>query len=260
MEEYLEFSKLLALESAKIMLQYFTVGVNRELKNNNTPVTIADTSINSLVIKTIKEKYPTHSIIGEEESFIVDNAPYSWVCDPIDGTIPYTFGTPTNVFSIALVERLSGLPIVAVVYDPYMKRMYTAIKGIGAFLNDNKINVNSISKLKDAVIGGSGTFSDVVNGKELKGEIIKVCWRPVVINSAIYEAMLVASGQIAASVYPGSNSHDAVTSKLIVEEAGGKVTDLFGKEQRYDKSIKGVIISNGLIHDDLIELSLKHKK
>jgi myo-inositol-1(or 4)-monophosphatase len=260
MEEYLTFAKYLALKSGEIMKAHFVVGVDRQTKGDSTPVTIADTTINKIVIDSIKEKYPKHSVIGEEDSLGVFNSEYVWVCDPIDGTIPYTFGIATNVFSIALVSSDDGQPKVAVVYDPYMGRMYSAVKGQGAFLNDKKIEVNKINSISDGVIGMSGTKSSIVDAQGIKGALIYACWRPLILNCVIYEAMLVATGQIIASVFPGDTVHDIVTAKLIVEEAGGRVTDMFGGEQRYDKPINGAVISNGLVHEQIVKIVNKHKK
>ena len=123
MIEQLDFAKSLANEAGEVMLQHFQVGVANETKalEGDTPVTVADKAINSMVIEAIKRQYPDHSVIGEEESNRRDNAEYTWVCDPIDGTIPYVMGVPTNVFSIAMVDK-DGQPVVAVVFDPYMKR------------------------------------------------------------------------------------------------------------------------------------------
>ena len=90
MEEYLKFAKNLALKSGQIMLDNFQLGINTDIKADNTLVTIADTDINSLVIRSIKASYPEHAVIGEEESYENDKAEYVWVCDPIDGTIPFS--------------------------------------------------------------------------------------------------------------------------------------------------------------------------
>src|SRR3990167_5987378 len=153
-QSYLEFAKKLALQAGKIMLEHFQIGITTEMKGDNTPVTIADKAINSLVIKEISEAYPKHSVIGEEESSKKKGAEYVWVCDPIDGTLPYSLGMPINVFSLALVH--DGQPIVAVVHDPYMKRLYWAEKGEGAFLNGKPIKVSQTSNLKEAVVGSFG--------------------------------------------------------------------------------------------------------
>ena len=260
LSEQLDFAKGLAQEAGEIMLHHFQVGVANETKEHegNTPVTVADTAINSLVIDAIKQQYPTHAVIGEEESYGQENAEYTWVCDPIDGTIPYVMGVPTNVFSLAMVNN-EGQPVVAVVYDPYMKRKYWATKNGGAFLNDLPIHVNQVSKIENAYIGGSGGRSNVLKAAEFKGAVIAACYRPMILSCVMYEAMLVASGQMAATVFPGAGCHDAVSAKLIVEEAGGKVTDVFGNEQRYDKPIQGAIISNGLVHEGLVDLANKYK-
>lgn len=256
MTEQLEFAKNLADEAGEIMLQHFQVGVANETKvlEGNTPVTIADTAINTMVIEAIAKQYPTHAVIGEEESKIQEDAEYTWVCDPIDGTIPYVMGVPTNVFSLAMVNK-EGQPIVAVVYDPYMKRKYWATKDGGVFLNNQPIHVNDVNEMSEAYIGGSGGRSTVLKATEFKGAVIAACYRPIILSCVIYEAMLVATGQIAATVFPGAGAHDTATAKLIVEEAGGKVTDVFGNEQRYDQPVKGAIMSNGAVHSELVSLA-----
>lgn len=107
MTEHLDFAKSLADDAGEITLQHFQVGVANEAKalEGNTPVTIADTAINSMVIEAIRKQYPEHAVIGEEESHVQDNAEYTWVCDPIGGTIPCVMGIPTNVFSLAMVNK-----------------------------------------------------------------------------------------------------------------------------------------------------------
>ena len=256
MNNQLEFAKTLADEAGKIMLTHFQVGIANDVKplEGNTPVTVADKAINSMVIAAIIKRYPSHAVLGEEESVQRDNAEYTWVCDPIDGTIPYVMGVPTNVFSIALVDA-SGLPVVAVVYDPYMKRKYWATKGGGAFMNDIPISVNSISKISDAYIGMSGSRSKIIQPHEFKAALTRLCYRPIILNCAIYEAMLVASGQMAATIFVGSGAHDVASSKLIIEEAGGKVTSVFGEDQRYDRPVNGIISSNRILHDEIADLA-----
>ena len=261
MEEELRFAKDLAIEAGEIMLKFFQIGVASEAKagEDNTPVTIADKAINSRVIEAIRNRYPDHAVIGEEERYERKGAEYTWVCDPIDGTIPFVMGIPTNVFSLALVNP-EGQPMIAVVYDPYMRRLFFALKGGGAFVNDAPIHVNRVSELDKALIGNSGAQSKVLKAADFKAAVIATCYRPLILSCVIYEAMLVATGQLAASVFPGSGCHDAVTAKLIVEEAGGKVTDIFGHEQRYDLPVKGAIVSNGILHDEIVALALKYIK
>lgn len=259
MNDFLDFAKQQALDAGEVMLEHFQMGIDVSVKSDNTPVTIADTKINNQVIEAIKAAYPSHAVIGEEKSHEVAKAEYTWICDPIDGTVPYTLGVPVSVFSLGLVSQSNGQPVIAVIYDPYQKRMYTAIKGQGAYLNDKPISVNTKNKLEDAIIGLSGGRSKVVDQAEFKRDVIAQCFRPIILNCVMYEAMLVATGQIGANIFPGHTAHDAVTAKLIVEEAGGRVTDVFGNEQRYDQPVQGAIFSNSQLHDQLIAITKNHE-
>src|SRR3989344_4217030 len=105
MEQYLEFAKKLAKEAEIIALRYFGFEVENVYKEDNTPLTKADTEINDLVIKRVNESYPEHSIYGEEKTIKKLKSKYIWVCDPIDGTMAFACGLPIFVFSIALVDQ-----------------------------------------------------------------------------------------------------------------------------------------------------------
>jgi fructose-1,6-bisphosphatase/inositol monophosphatase family enzyme len=261
MNEYLQFAQDLADRAGAIMLEHFQVGVPSQAKPEagDSPVTIADTQINRLVIEAVQAAYPGQAVIGEEESHRVEGSELTWVCDPIDGTMPYTMGIPVNVFSLALVNK-DGEPVVAVVFDPYMKRKYWAVKGEGAYLNGQPIHVNAVSNLKQAYIGASmGATASVVRPQELRNDITARCYRTLVFRCSIYQSMLVASGQIAAEIYTSVYAHDAATAALIVTEAGGRVTNLFGGTQRYDQPIRGVIVSNGAIHDEIVAIAKQYR-
>lgn len=233
--------------------------INVLSKTDGSAVTTTDRDINRMVIEAVKKDFPHYAIIGEEESHVPKQSLGTWVCDPIDGTLPYILGIPTCVFSLALLSK-KGEPETAVVYDPFLERTYWASKGKGAFGDGNvPLKVNFTSRLDEAFIGNSGRSSEVIDGPKFKKYLYSHCYRPVVLHSVIYEAMLVASGKIAATILTGSAAHDAASAKLIVEEAGGKVTDLFGEEQRYDRPIRGAIISNGQIHDSIVELAKSYR-
>ncbi len=261
MDQYLQFATELAHKAGDIMLEHFQIGLAADLKatDGDSPVTVADKSINQLVIDSVRATYPDHAVHGEEQSLNTEGATFIWVCDPLDGTLPYRMGIPTNVFSIALVDSSDGQPKVAVVYDPHTKRLYHAITGQGAFVNDEKLHVNDTASLSNAMVGLSSQRSKYVDGQTLKTSIIRNSFRPLYLNSSIYEAMLVASGQIAAQVHVGSGAYDVVASRLIVEEAGGKATDLLGDPQRYDQPVRGAIVSNGLVHGELVKLAQQNK-
>lgn len=255
LNKYLNFAKQVALQAGEIMQQHFKIGVATENKADNTPVTIADTAINQMVIDAVRKEFPDHAVLGEEQSYQNVDARYIWVCDPIDGTPMYAAGLPVNVFALALVDRKDGLPKVAVAYDPYLDRLYSACKNSGATVNGEPIKVSTIQKLAESTVSTTSDRSDVIDAHLLKPKIIQESRRTRAMGSVLYEAMIVATGHFEAQVFIGSGAHDAAAAKLIVEEAGGKVTNVFGQEQRYDQAIQGAVISNGLVHNELTALA-----
>ena len=258
MGEYLEFAKEIAKEAGKIMLKYFNIDDKSSYKEDNTIVTIADKEINSYLIKKVKERYPDHSVDGEEETF--GKSKYVWVCDPIDGTAMYARHIPVAVFSLALV--IDGIPNLGVVYDPFTDSLYTAIKGKGAYKNGEKITVNDykLDDMKtvchyDLWVGADYNISKVLQELGEKTYFIGL-------GSIIRACMCVASGDFTLAIFPGTKHKncDIAAVKVIVEESGGIVTDLFGNEQKYDESINGAIISNGKVHNEVIETINKYLK
>ena len=256
-EQYLEFAKKIAKDAGNIILKYFNMDDNgSSYKGDKTIVTLADKEINSYLIEKVKEKFPEHSVDGEEENFGESN--YVWVCDPVDGTAMYARHIPIAVFSLALV--VDGTPIIGVVYDAFTDNLYTGIKGKGAFKNEKKINVNDIllddmRSVSNFDMWPESTYNmyDAIRDLGQKTYFVSV-------GSVIRACMCVASGEFNLAIFPGTTHKncDIAAVKVIVEEAGGKVTDLFGNDQRYDKSINGAIISNGLVHNETVNVMKKY--
>lgn len=256
MKKYLDFAVDIAKHAGKIMKKYFLSDNGADYKYDNTIVTKADTEINAYLIKRVKVDFPDHSVDGEEERF--GDSTYVWVCDPVDGTAMFARHIPVSVFSLALV--VNGESKVGVVYDPWTDNMYTAIKGHGAYRNGVKINVSDIS------IDDKRSVIQYDMWKDAKYDIIDIIKELgqvsycVSIGSIIRASICVASGDFTMAVFPGgANKYvDIAAVKVIVEEAGGKVSDFFGDEQRYDEAINGAIISNGVNHEEIVELIKKY--
>ena len=256
MKEYLDFSKNIAIYAGNIMKQYYN-NFTFSYKEDNTVVTIVDKKINSYLIEQVKKKYKNHSVNGEEESFN-NNSEYVWVCDPLDGTGMYVDHIPVFVFSLALVHN--GKPIVGVVYDVTENKMYYAIKGEDAYCNDIKISVNdkklgelgyrtNIEIFENNIIDEVALISELKNYSKISS-----------IGSVARSCMAIASGYFSCDIFPGTNhgNCDIAASYLIVTEAGGKVTDLYGNNQRYDSDIKGAIVTNGISYDEIFEIIKKY--
>lgn len=255
-DEYLEFAKDIAYKAGEIMIKYFETNNGASYKGDKTIVTLADKEINSYLINHVKEKFPTHSVDGEEEQFGKSN--YVWVCDPVDGTAMYARHIPVAVFSLALV--INGISELGVVYDPFTDNLYSAVKGKGAYINGIKITVNdflfddmrSVSNF-DMWPESDYNIYNVIKDLGQKTYFIGI-------GSVIRACMCVASGEFNLSLFPGTKRKhcDIAAVKVIVEEAGGKVTDIFGNEQRYDQDIKGAIISNSKVHNEVVETIKKY--
>lgn len=255
-EKYLEFAKEIANYAGKTMLKYFNGNNGASYKGDKTIVTLADKEINAYLIRRVKEEFPNHCVDGEEEQFGKSN--YVWVCDPVDGTAMYARHIPVAVFSLALV--VDGDPKVGVVYDPFTDSLYSAVKGEGAYKNGEKITVNdfelddmrSVAQF-DMWKEGRYNIYDCVQELGKKSYFVSI-------GSIARACMCVASGEFNLAIFPGKERKncDIAAAKVIVEEAGGKVTNLFGEEQRYDTDINGAVISNGKVHDEVIEV-IKNK-
>lgn len=247
MEDYRTFAIQLAHDAGDIMRQNFGLGMKKEWKSDNSPLTVTDETINQMVIDRVKTTFPAHSILGEEGSFDVPGSTHTWVCDPVDGTMPFSTGIPVFAFSLALVEN--GAPIMGVIYDPILDRLFVAEKGKGTTLNDEPIHVSTRSTLAQAMIhGDSGRLLPTM--KTLRDAKAKVA-RYFCIT---YPAALLAAGEFDGAIWGGASTWDIAAIKIIVEEAGGVVTDLEGHEQRYDQPLNGAIISNGHLHDVLLAI------
>ena len=256
LEEYLRFAKDIAYYAGDIMKKYFNTDNHQTYKGDRTIVTIADKEINSYLIQKVKEKYPEHAVDGEEEQY--SSASHVWVCDPVDGTAVFARHIPVAVFSLALV--VDGKPIIGVVYDPFTDNLYSAAIGKGAYKNDKKIHVNdyTLSDVRsynhyDMFPLSEFNMYDILQEFKTKTTFISV-------GTIIRAAMCVADGEFTSAVFPGKQHKncDVAAVKVIVEEAGGIVTDFYGNDQRYDRDINGAVITNGVVHDEILEAIKKH--
>jgi myo-inositol-1(or 4)-monophosphatase len=250
-EAFLKVAVELAERAGAVARRYFD-HTETSWKSDNTPVTQADIAINELVIEEIARRFPGHGVVGEEASLLRDSAEFVWVCDPIDGTIPYALGIPTSAFSLALTRN--GEALLGVAYDFHAGRLFAAMKGEGASLNGAPLKRSDLSSLKSTVTDIEGIWMRDLNDDidltrlptllEREGsKILKVC-------SMVYAGLLVATGQLAGMVSRGDKPWDVAALKVIVEEAGGRVTDLYGENPRWDGRIRGCIVAARGVHGE----------
>jgi len=247
-----DFAINLAKKAGEIIRKDFRLEKEGSRKEDSTILTKTDTSINQFIIDSVKDKFPGHNVLAEEGNFSSPGSEYTWVCDPVDGTLVFSKGIPVSTFSLALVKN--GESILGVAYDPFLDNLFVAEKGKGAFLNDKKISVSSMPSLEKATIGFSWQKRHALDLSDVYLALKEKQSNILTLGSAVYMGTLVALGKFDAYISSFGYPYEAAALKVIVEEAGGKVTDIFGKEQPYDKQIKGFLVSNGLLHEELLKL------
>lgn len=253
---YLDFAKEIAVYAGKVMLKYIDTEKDESYKEDETIVTRADKEINDYLIERVKDIFPTHAVDGEESGH--GSSEYVWVCDPVDGTAMYARGIRTATFSLALVHN--GEPIVAVVNDVFSNKLYTAEVGKGSYCNGERISVNNYSLEDKRSIGHYDMWpSSPYNVFDIIKELGKKTYI-LSIGSVVRACMEVANGGFNYVIFPGTlhKNCDIAAAYLIVTEAGGIVTDLFGNPQRYDRSINGAIVSNKVNYDEVLNTINKY--
>lgn len=245
----------LAKKSGAVIRKNFTVNMNKEWKEDDSPVTATDIAVNALVVSALREAYPSHSVLSEEEETDENfsrESEYVWICDPVDGTHNFAHGLPTATFALALTRN--GLPELGVIYDPFLDRIFYAEKGKGAFMNGESIHVSETPTLKRTMIG-MGKMKGVKNLFPVMEASYDFGAKIITGLSTHYLTALVAAGEFSASLFGGTSAHDITAGKILVEEAGGKATNLFGgMSERYDRDLEGQLASNGLVHDELLSI------
>lgn len=239
--ETTDFLLQLAEKAGAMLLSNFRPeGIAMQEKSDGSAITALDVAINQMVIDEVSLTYPEYQVLGEECSTNNINSSKLFVVDPIDGTRMFAMGCPIFNFSAAVV--IDGIPVAGVIKNPVARRTLIAEKNNGTWLveSNKKLSVNSESSLLNSIIETTLQFP--------KGKTI--CLRSVAEVSA-----LISTGNLMASIYLGQGAHDIAAGKIIVEEAGGLVTDIFGLDQRYDTPLRGAILSNKALHQTLVDIT-----
>jgi len=248
--------KTFCYKLAKKAWEIIKKNVNREknisYKEGEEVVTEVDGRINQIVIDEIYQTYLSHGVLGEEGDAQKNKlATYQRITDPIDGTIPYARGIKSSCFSLALLEN--GKPILWCVYQPYNDELYYAEKGKGATCNDQEISVSTNELYqKGTILWLTSRLSQPYNIKPVRDALFEKNVSYYDFWTVTYMWCLVAAWKMDAIIFPHHKPYDLAAVKVIVEEAWGKETDLFGQQQRFDKKVKGNIVSNWLLHEELL--------
>ncbi|WP_118976290.1 inositol monophosphatase family protein [Taibaiella koreensis] len=237
-------------EAGTLILKHFngTFAVSHKEGINNL-VTEVDQASERLITSIIRERYPDHGIIGEEYGAHDASSRYKWIIDPIDGTVNYAHGIPLCCVSIGLME--DETMILGAVYNPMMNELFFAEKGKGAWLNDRPISVSEKSDFAKAflVTGFPYHFPEGKNPFSIFERMVTSGIPVRRLGSAALDLCWVACGRFDGFWEYNLNAWDIAAGYLIVEEAGGKVTDF--RDNPYTVWDKETLATNGKIHEEL---------
>ena len=253
----LEFMERTAREAGDFAMNEFErLGHSVNTKSTEKDiVTAADKATEQLIIGHIREAYPGTGILAEESGIEKGtDSEWMWMIDPIDGTSSYAAGLRSYCVSVGLYRN--GAPYAGVVYAPRLDELYAAETGCGATLNGKPIHVSARSELIDSI---AVTGFACLRGNLPKNNLKTFCRiAPLVrgirrIGSAAMDACRVASGLMEFFWEHPLSLHDVAAATVIVREAGGTVTDFDGGN---DFPKKGILVSNGLLHETARKLIL----
>jgi myo-inositol-1(or 4)-monophosphatase len=214
-------------------------------------VTDADRASEEIILEAIRREYPDHDILTEETDIESTGARWLWIVDPLDGTVNFAHGFPHFCISIALMDR--GELVAGMIHDPLRKENFWAAQGKGAFLNGARIRVSTADRLSRSIVATGFPYDRATSPINNVAEFTRVVTRVQGIRragSAALDLAYVASGRFDGFWELKLKAWDQAAGMLIVQEAGGRVTDRFGKPTTcYTDAI---VATNGLIHDELV--------
>jgi myo-inositol-1(or 4)-monophosphatase len=249
----LDFLIPVVREIGTLLLQRLGNAQSVEFKGRANLVTEMDRRSEEYLIRAIRERYPDHAILSEEAG-VLPGGPGQpeWILDPLDGTTNYVHGLP--YFCVALALRDGPQLQAGLVYAPYVDELYRAERGQGAFMNDRRLQVSATALLDDALLT-TGFPSDLSRAPDTNIEhFLTLMPRTRAIRrlgSAALDLCNVAAGRLDGFWQATLPVWDVGPGAIIVEEAGGRVTDFTGRAGAYEGSIAA---TNGQIHAALVEV------
>jgi myo-inositol-1(or 4)-monophosphatase len=252
-KSYLDAAVEIAQEAGKILRQEFDRPPNIAYKGDADLVTQADKRSERAIVERLTQYFPDHAIAAEEGSGHEGTSEFRWHVDPLDGTTNFAHGYPCFCVSIALARRDTLL--AGVVFNPIYNELFTAAHGEGAMLNGKPIRVSKIETLATSLL-----CTGFPAHKRIASPNIHYYWDFTLRShgvrrdgSAALDLASVAAGRFEAFWEFGLNRWDVAAGMLLVEEAGGKVTDFSG--QRYRLGAPMILATNGLIHQDTLVIA-----
>lgn len=251
---YLATAVEAVIRAGDVQMAHFGGDMQVDKKGAIDLVTNIDVQVEREFRAMIAARFPDHAVLGEEfetKGQREDVPPYCWVFDPVDGTTNYAHGLP--IFCSSLALEIHGEPVVGAIYDPTRRELFTAERGHGAWLNGRPLRVSSSTSLIDSLLVTGFPYTVRDDADELVGlfaEFLRTARAVRRLGSAAIDLAYVAAGRFDAFWEQKLNPWDMAAGALIVQEAGGVVTDSSGHP--YSSRGGSIIASNGRIHETMV--------
>lgn len=250
MREYLDIAVSAARAAGALQRERLWLEHDIAFKGESNLVTEVDTACEELIVGVIRSRCPDHDILAEENEYSPLNSSCKWIIDPLDGTTNYAHGFPWFAVSIAL--EIEGEVQVGVVYHPMMNELFTATKGKGAFLNGDRIHVSRRAPLKNCLLATGFPYDRAWDNENNFSNFEKMQMAARAVRragAAALDLAYVAAGRLDGYWECKLKAWDVAAGKLLVEEAGGRVTNHGG--ELYSIYHHRILASNGLIHEEM---------
>lgn len=247
LDSELGFANELIDRAASIAMPLFREGPEVRLKEDATPVTQADLEIEEMIRGEVARAFPADAVLGEEGGGSLEDAPRVWVVDPIDGTRNFAAGIQVWGTLVALFEEEE--PVLGVIGAPALGERYEAVRGQGATLNGALIRVSEVASLDRAAVCHYAAEAFGPEAHVLL-DLDHSAYRSVGLTD-FWGHCLVARGSLEVTLEPSLRIWDWGALKILVEEAGGRISDFAGAPPS-DRS--SVLTTNGLLHEAVLEV------
>lgn len=242
----------IAREAGAILTHFFERRIGFELKGDFDLVTEADRASERFVVERLRTYFPSHSIVAEEGGNHDGVSEYRWYVDPLDGTTNFAHGFP--VFNVTLGLERAGEMIAGVVFDPTRDEMFHAERGSGAWLNNKRIRVSRAARIQDSLVA-----TGFPSRKRHQNVNVHFYYQMAMYShgvrragSAALDLAYVAAGRLDAFWEFGLKPWDMAAGTLLVNEAGGRISDMDGGPVVLGG--KHLLADNGLIHDEVLKM------
>ena len=256
MNEELEAALEAAREAGDVLRDGFGLPPEVKYKGEVDLVTETDERAEQIIREALVGAYPSYGMLGEEGGETAGDEDVRWIVDPLDGTTNFAHGLPMFAVSIALEK--AGEVVLGVVHDPMGRETFVAERGRGARLNDEGISVSDTSELVRALVvtGFPYERDEVPAAVDLFGRFATRAQGMRRLGSAALDLCYVAAGRLDAYYERGIHAWDVAAAGLILEEAGGRVTDYRGRP--FEMEGPEMVASNGPLHPALVELTREY--